>query len=220
LSEENTSLRTCVLTKKQGTRETLLRLVLSPEGQMFADIDAVLPGRGLWVKLDQTVLREGVKSGKLLQAAARGFARSPKAIEISDDFEARVEDLLRQRCLSAVGLERRAGRVVLGQEKVRAAAQKGQIALLCVASDAGADGLAKVRSLRLPDHVPVLSLFNRDDLGLALGRENVVQAAVTGHGLSGGLTRWLKRLWMYYGLNEQQTGLSEDANEKVSERNE
>jgi len=204
------STRTCVLTGEQGIRGELLRLVLSPEKAVFADIEAKLPGRGLWVKLDKLVLQQGLKSGKLKRAIARGFSTAPGDIEISDDFDIQVEGILKKRFLSAFGLERRAGRVVLGHEKVRASALKGEIALLCVAQDAAADGLAKVRNLRLPDEVPVIRLFNRDELGLALGRENVVQAAIMGDGVPGGLARWLDKLNRFYGLDQHQTGFVED----------
>lgn len=204
------STRTCVLTGEQGIRGELLRLVLSPEKVVFADIEAKLPGRGLWVKMDQAVLRDGLKSGKLRRALARGFSTAPGDIEINDDFDDQLGILLKKRFLSALGLERRAGRAVLGSEKVRASALKGEIALLCVALDAAADGLAKVRSLRLPDEVPVIRLFNRDELGLALGRENVVQAAIMGDGVPGGLARWLNVLNRFYGLDQRQTGFVED----------
>lgn len=215
LSPENVkkdadSIRTCVLTGEQGTRDELLRLVLSPDNVVFADIEAKLPGRGLWIKLDRSVLQDGLKSGKLRRAVARGFSTAPGDIEISDDFEVQLEMILKKRLASALGLERRAGRVVLGSEKVRASALKGEIALLCVALDAAADGLAKVRSLKLPDEVPIIRLFNRDELGLALGRENVVQAAVIGDGVLGGLARWLDKVNRFYGLDQRQTGFVED----------
>ena len=43
--------RTCVLTRRKGTRDSLIRLALGPDGQVGADVRARAPGRGAWISV-------------------------------------------------------------------------------------------------------------------------------------------------------------------------
>ena len=59
-------LRTCVITKEQLTKQELLRIVRTPEGEVKADETGKLNGRGAYIKKDITVL-EKAKKGKVLE---------------------------------------------------------------------------------------------------------------------------------------------------------
>jgi len=90
-----------------------------------------------------------------------------------------VETLLRRRLLSGLGLARRAGELTSGSEKVLAAVRSGKAAWLVEASDGAADGRRRILALaRHQPHPPgLVGAFSAQELGLALGAENVIHTA-------------------------------------------
>jgi hypothetical protein len=94
-------------------------------------------------------------------------------IHDADLIEA-VEAGLARRLLDWLGLAKRAGELVVGFEKVRRLIERGQARALVVAGDAGAEGRRKLNA----DAAPVIDLFTRSELGRALGRGEVVHAAL------------------------------------------
>jgi predicted RNA-binding protein YlxR (DUF448 family) len=167
--------RRCVVTGETGDPAGMIRFVTGPDGALVPDLAGKLPGRGLWVSARREVLERGVS--KKLPGRRRG-AGGPGAPAAG--FEAgladRLEDLLARRALSLLGLARRAGKLVTGFEKVRAALRSGEVAVLIEARDGARDGIEKLG--RGAKDTPRVALFERDDLSLALGRGNVVHAAL------------------------------------------
>ena len=86
-----------------------------------------------------------------------------------------------QRMSSDLGLARRAGELILGFDQVtRSFEEKSRIAVIIEASDGAADGRRKLlgaahsRGLEFV----MIDLLSIDELSLALGRDNVVHAAL------------------------------------------
>lgn len=149
----------------------MIRFVRAPDGRVVADIAGKLPGRGVWVSADRDTLRQAVSKGV--------FSRRFKARSTSpEDLPDQVEALLVQRCISLVGLARKAGGLVSGFDQVRASLRKARPAWLIEASDGAADGRAKVYSLAkaLYADVKVAGGLSSAELGMALGREGVIHA--------------------------------------------
>ncbi|HKT55015.1 MAG TPA: RNA-binding protein [Caulobacteraceae bacterium] len=149
----------------------LIRFVAGPDSSVVPDLSRNLPGRGLWVAADR---------GSVTQAAKGGFSRAAKAkLSASPDLADLVERLLMRKVLSGLGLARRAGFLISGHEKVRAAVASGQAAWLIEAADGAPDGRRKLLALaRKVDGPPrVLGVFASGELDLALGLENVVHLA-------------------------------------------
>ena len=48
--------RTCVLTRRKATKDELIRLALSPDGEVAPDVRARAPGRGAWIGVCRTDL--------------------------------------------------------------------------------------------------------------------------------------------------------------------
>ncbi|MFZ5609399.1 MAG: DUF448 domain-containing protein [Pseudomonadota bacterium] len=199
-AEEGDPRRRCILTRRSLPKSALLRLVADPEGKLAPDLEGRLPGRGVWVSLDGAVLAAAVESGALLRQAARGLKVGQGRLIVAPDFAARLDSLLAQRALRRLGLERRAGRVALGFEKVRALIGAPTLALVVIAADAGADGKAKIGDTAMRRGVPVARIFGRAELSLALGRENVVHAALTHGPATARLIAELDRLARYRGV--------------------
>ena len=94
-----------------------------------------------------------------------------------------MDALLERDALQSLSMANKAGLVVAGAFKVDAAIADGGVAALIQAADGAADGLAKrERALRSGPGdgaaVARLNLFSSHQLGLALGKANVIHAAL------------------------------------------
>lgn len=180
--------------------DAMVRYVLSPDGEVVADVYGKLPGRGAWVSADEAALRQAVSKGGF----NRGFKSKAKA-----DADALVEQTraqLRRRMLGQLTMARKAGRLVFGEAGVREPAARGDVAIRIEASDGAADGRGKLRTLSLatarelsaqgvrrPDP-PVVGCFTAQEIGTALGRDPVVHAAVLAGPMVGDILASARRL--------------------------
>ena len=205
--------RRCILCRKGGPRETMIRLVAGPDGVLVPDLRARLPGRGLWIHADRAALVAALDRGRFARAAAHAL-RAPVGVDrVPPDLADRLGQLLDAQVLAHLGLACRAGRLVTGFEKVLARLKKDRVAVLVEASDAAPDGRRKLRPHVGPG-VRILDLFDRAQLGLALGRENVVHAAIERGGATPGLMRDLRRLAAWHGRScAGRPGARDDADE-------
>jgi predicted RNA-binding protein YlxR (DUF448 family) len=172
--------RTCILTRRKATKEQLIRLALSPDGEVAPDVRARAPGRGAWVGVTRAELDSANDKGKLKGALQRAFKSND--VKVPADLGERTEAALRQAALDRLGMEARAGNLINGSEKVEAAARSGKVHLLIHAADAGADGNGKLdQAWRVGGGAQrgVIFPLPRTILSLALGRENVVHVALT-----------------------------------------
>ncbi|MEM1285619.1 MAG: RNA-binding protein [Pseudomonadota bacterium] len=165
--------RLCIVTRQRGDDADLIRFVIDPEGSVVPDVKAVLPGRGAWVTAERSVLQQAIQR----KAFARAF-KSATQLGGLDDLADRTEQVLRQQARGALGFARKAGLLVTGFAKVESALKSGQAAALVQASDSGVDGARKLSRLAGHFDVPVLRPLTHDEMGLSLGREHVIHAAL------------------------------------------
>lgn len=158
----------------EATDETkLIRFVEGPGGIVVPDLARKLPGRGIWVGADRASVMLAAKKGL--------FSRSAKTkLTAPADLADQVEALLAKRVLDGLGLARRAGNIISGFEKVVAALNSGKTAWLIEASDGADDGRRKMLTAvyKAPNTPRILGMFTSDELGLALGGENVIHTAL------------------------------------------
>ncbi|HET9512056.1 MAG TPA: DUF448 domain-containing protein [Sphingomonas sp.] len=192
--------RTCILSRESSPREGLIRLALSPGGDVAPDVRAKAPGRGAWIGVSRAELETAIVKGKLRGALARAFKGAP--LSIPDDLPQRIETQLERHALDRLGLEAKAGHLLIGAERIETAARSGQLHLLLHASDARPDGASKLaQAWRVGSDQEGTSLkglvlpVTRTTLSVALGRENVVHAGLTdaqaARRVRDALTRWL-----------------------------
>lgn len=168
--------RMCAVTREVRPEAELIRFVAGPDGSVVPDLKARLPGRGVWIGADRATVAEAVRRN-IFQ---RGLKQSVKP---AGDLVERVVGLLKEAALGRLGLARRAGAVVAGFAKTEAAIAREELAAVIAASDAAEDGLRKMRQAmrrRFGDSAPfpAIRLFDSAELGLALGRSDVIHAAV------------------------------------------
>ena len=172
--------RTCILTRRKGTREDLIRLALGPDGTVAPDVRAKAPGRGAWISVNREELDAANAKGKLKAALQRAF--KTHALTIPADLGERTEAALRQYTLDRLGMEARSGNLINGAERIENAARAGKVHLLLHAADAGEDGRKRLdQAWRVGggDSQGVIFPEPRPILSMALGRENVVHIALT-----------------------------------------
>lgn len=188
--------RRCILTGEHGPRAELIRLALAPDGTLLPDLAAKAPGRGAWIGVDRTALQTALAKGKLRGALARAF--KGVAVQVPADLPDLIEAGLKRRALERLGLEMRAGHIILGSERIGETARAGGVALLLHAGDASADGRGKLdQRWRVGggEAMGIVLPASRDDLSAALGRGNVVHVAVSNEAaarrVQAAIDRWL-----------------------------
>jgi predicted RNA-binding protein YlxR (DUF448 family) len=192
--------RTCILSRRTAPKEELIRLALSPDGEVAPDVRARAPGRGAWIGVSRSELDAANAKGKL-QAAARRAFKSDK-VQVPADLGERTEQALRQAALDRLGMEARAGNLINGADRVEAAARSGKVHLLVHAADAGEDGRRALdQAQRVGGGLQQGVIFpeGRTILSLALGRENVVHVALTDPAAASRVMRALQRWRAFIG---------------------
>src|SRR5690348_10621520 len=79
--------RKCILSGEHGARARLIRLALSPDGEVLPDVRARAPGRGAWIGVDRRTLQEAQAKGRLRGALLRAFKTDK--LSIPDDLSER-----------------------------------------------------------------------------------------------------------------------------------
>ena len=193
--------RMCIVTRKVTDEAELIRFVKGPDGIVAADLNRKLPGRGVWVGLNRSRVANAVKR----KAFARGFG---EAVQASSDLPELVGAQLRKAALSYLSLAKKAGEAVTGNAKVEEMLAGGRARVLLHAREAAENGRRKLDQAA-GSGVAAINLFASTELDLALGRANVIHAAVAKGGLAEKLLLAVRRLEAYEGPDSAQTGKDE-----------
>ncbi len=196
--------RRCVLSGAQGARDALVRLAISPEGEVLPDVHARAPGRGAWIGVTRVELETALAKGKLKGALARAYKDS--ALSIPADLPQRIESALTRAFTERLGLELRSGRLLMGSDRIAENARIGKVAWLGHAADAGEDGSRKLdQALRVGMDAEgsgkrgTTLPLDRAALSVALGRDNVVHLALTDIAAAARVVAPLQRLLHFLG---------------------
>jgi hypothetical protein len=166
--------RFCAATRTIRPVAEMIRFVVGPDG-VVPDLKRKLPGRGIWITATRAALTDAV--------AHKSFARAFKReVSVADDLVELTERLLTRSALDALAIAGKAGAVAAGFAKTEAALARDEVVALLQAAEAGADGVSKLKSAlrRRPDtdRIAIIAGFSSAQLDLALGRSNVVHAAL------------------------------------------
>jgi predicted RNA-binding protein YlxR (DUF448 family) len=169
--------RTCIVTRKSGAPDELIRFVVGPDRALVPDLKRKLPGRGCWVSAERLHVERAV--------AKKLFGRALKEdVSVPADLGETVDRLLAKAALGAIGLARKAGAVVIGAAKVEAAVRSGEALAVLHSAEAQPDGVRKIASARRATvamegpEIGAYKLFSEAEIGLALGGSNVIHAAL------------------------------------------
>jgi predicted RNA-binding protein YlxR (DUF448 family) len=180
--------RLCVATRTVRPVGELIRFVVGPEG-LVPDLKCRLPGRGVWVTARRADVEAAVKRHAFQKSLRTEVRVSPRLADV-------VDGLLERAAFDALSIAHKASLVVTGFMKVEAAIAGQPVVALFQACDAGADGTRKLQAAlaRRGEAVgptEIVTSFTTAQLDLALGRLNVVHAALlAGRAGETFLARW------------------------------
>jgi uncharacterized protein len=168
--------RFCAATGTVKPVAEMIRFVVAPDGAAVPDLKRRLPGRGVWI----TATRQALATAVARKAFARSFRRD---VRVAPDFVAVTERLLEQAALDSLAMAHKARRVAIGFGQVEAALARGTVRALLHAAEAAPDGVRKLKSGRARGpgeggNIVVIDGFTSAQLDLALGRSNVIHAAL------------------------------------------
>jgi uncharacterized protein len=183
--------RLCVATRTVRPVADLIRFVVGPDGEAVPDLKHKLPGRGVWVTATQDALGDAIKR----KVFSRGFKRD---VRLPVDLLARTERLLERTALDALAIAGKAGLVAPGFVRTETALARGGVVGLLHAAEAAPDGVRKLDAAqrRNPQARPVvvIGFLTSAQLDLALGRPNVIHAALLAGAPSDTFLARLRRL--------------------------
>jgi predicted RNA-binding protein YlxR (DUF448 family) len=169
--------RFCAVTGQAMPVAEMIRFVLGPDGAPVPDLKRKLPGRGIWITGTRDALRTAISRNTF----ARSFKRpveAPKSLVVT------TERLLERAALDALAIAHKSGKVILGFTRVEAAIAGEPIVALIHAADAAPDGVRKLNAALRRDRgengedIANCDVFTSAQLDLALGRANVIHAAL------------------------------------------
>jgi predicted RNA-binding protein YlxR (DUF448 family) len=166
--------RFCAATRAVRPVDDMIRFVIGPDG-VVPDLKRKLPGRGIWITATKSALTDAV--------SRKVFAKSYKRdVRIAPDLPDLTERLLVRAALDALAIAGKAGTVVAGFAKVEAALTHDKVLAVLHGADARPDGVRKLggvlRQRPDADRIVTVPAFSSTELDLALGRSNVVHAAL------------------------------------------
>jgi predicted RNA-binding protein YlxR (DUF448 family) len=182
-TDRSATVRMCAVTRQVRPIDELIRFVVAPSGEAIPDLKRKLPGRGLWVSASGQAVAEAVRRHQF----SKGFKRE---VRVSPTLAADTEALLVRGAIDALAMAAKARQVISGFGKVEDAlkSRQGQAALqaLIHASDGAADGIRKLDAMvrqnaeinAESNPFPVVTALTSEQLDLALGRSNVIHAAL------------------------------------------
>jgi predicted RNA-binding protein YlxR (DUF448 family) len=178
-TDKSATMRMCAVSRQVRPIDELIRFVVAPSGDVVPDLKRKLPGRGLWVGASRRTIAEAVRRHQF----SRGFKRD---VRVAATLPADTEALLERSCVEALAMAAKAGQVISGYAKVEGLLEQGRAEALVHASDGAADGIRKLdaiagqRSRNIGDSrdLPIVTALTSAQLDLALGRSNVIHAAL------------------------------------------
>ena len=182
-TDRSATMRMCAVTRQVRPIDELIRFVLAPSGEVIPDLKRKLPGRGLWVSASHQAVAEAVRRNQF----GKGFKRD---VRVAPTLVADTEALLVRSAIEALAIAAKAGQVISGFSKVEAALEQRQaqtsVGALIHASDGAADGIRKLDAMVRQNtgngeespEFPVVTSLTSEQLDLALGRSNVIHAAL------------------------------------------
>ena len=154
----------CLVTGETLSKDEMIRFVVSPDGDLIADIHHKLPADDMWVTADRAVIEEAIEKDL--------FGEN---INIKQGIVDDIECFTLKKILQLVGLARKAGRTVAGEQKVIELTMKHPESLVIIAKEASQRQRQKVKQ---PDQEHIENILSAADLGRIYDREEIMYCAI------------------------------------------
>jgi predicted RNA-binding protein YlxR (DUF448 family) len=208
----------CIVTRRVEPVDALIRFVAAPDGSVVADLRRRLPGRGVWVTADAEAIRTAERKRLFNRGLGEDVVAGPGLAD-------RVEQGLSDAALGALSLARKAGALLVGFAKVEAAIGRDRVVALIHARDAAEDGVAKLAAAARArfggsDEPAVIRCFTSEEMGLALGRSNVIHAALLAGPAGRNVMQRVQVLLRYRGGNRPESDASRRSSNALTDQTE
>jgi len=118
-TDRSATVRMCAVTRQVRPIDELIRFVVSPSGEVVADLKRKLPGRGLWISASRQAVAEAARRNQF----SKGFRRD---VKVAPTLPADTESLLVRGVIDALAMAAKAGQVISGFSKVEGAWNSGR----------------------------------------------------------------------------------------------
>ena len=199
-------IRTCVGCRAERPKNEMLRVVRGADGVIAVETNGRLQGRGAYICPNPECLNAAVKKKALSRALKRPVGNEIYAMiepfciagEKQPDCDESEENAAGQdeKALSLLGMARKARALIVGQDKVFAAARGGNELLIITSADCSPNVMRKA----LSSNCETLAArdFSRETLGAAVG---VMNAQIVALPRGSGFVKKLKELLVGGTLN-------------------
>lgn len=158
--------RSCLVCRQARDKDSLIRFVLSPHGEVVPDIESKLPGRGAYICVSELCLRAALKQRQF----SRAFKREVVTVT-PDEMVGQVASIMHGRILGYIGLANRAGKVISGGSMVSEVIRGGhKPGLVLLAKDVSPSIGDKIESLAAVHRITCIHIMSKDDFGAILGK--------------------------------------------------
>jgi predicted RNA-binding protein YlxR (DUF448 family) len=187
--------RSCLACRTARDKDSLIRFVLSPQGEVVPDIESKLPGRGAYTCVSGLCLRAALKQRQF----SRAFKRDVTTVT-PDEMFAQVAGIMQGRILGYIGLANRSGKVISGgsmvSDAIRSAHKPG---LILVAKDVSASIGDKIVVLAAVHGIACIHSMMKDDFGAILGKAPRSAIAIKAGGFVAQLSQEIERYRNFLG---------------------
>jgi predicted RNA-binding protein YlxR (DUF448 family) len=186
----------CIVNDCARRVNDMVRVLLSPDKIIVADLDEKLPGQFVTV----TVSKETFKRAVWRNSFTTAFREKT---ETPSDFVETLELNILKKCLQLLGLCKKAGLLTHGFAKCEEWFHQGQSTLYVAASDASDNGVKKLDK----PHKGVIKFgeLSSAQLSAALGEQTIMHVALRDHALSDQFKIWHRKLSLIRGNAEPET---------------
>lgn len=174
----------------------MIRFGVGPDMTIVPDVAGKLPGRGIWVEATRTAVAEAAKRNAFQKSLKR-------QIKVAADLADLVDRQLAEAARQALSFANKAGLLSCGFAKVEEAIEGHHAIALLQAYDASEDGTDRLMRKFTAERgaagrtAPVVRIFAIDEMSLAIGRSNVVHAALAAGGPADGFIGKARRLMRF-----------------------
>lgn len=189
--------RRCIACRRSLAKQQMLRLIVDGDGQIWPDLLQKLPGRGVYLCMEEGCL--GGMNDKRLQPLRAKFTVNFPQWQL---LRERTLDILEK--LLAQSFTRLRAKTEIGRDAVMHRLWNNAPLMLLIAADAGSAVVRQVETAVMKreeaGHVVVIvRVESRQWLGEMLGRDDVAVAAVDAKGSMAGNVAKLQRYCNWYG---------------------
>ena len=174
----------CGATRDKGD---LLRFVLGPDGVLTPDLKGKLPGRGAYTCPSSACLGLAVKKKRFAAAF-----KTPVAGLDPEKLTSGIRALVTERVRGYLSLAAKAGKVFSGSDAVTGGLRGGKVGFLFIATDLSEESRKKFASMAGHAGVELVALFDKECLGMLIGKEHRGVVAVEPGGFIAPIRRELE----------------------------